>query len=329
MKRLWPVVILLAGAAAVLPFLPLRRIAWRMRAGDDFSAYPRSVVWFMSRQQSEGSWDEGPATLEGHPLGRPGQTGLALLTFLGQGYSHLSKDEYEWYVTGQSVRKGLRWLLNDQRPDGTFRSSAGALDHALATLALSEAYGMTNSNLFKSQARSALDALDESLRAGGLKDDATLHAWALMALWSGQISDLPASPEAWGRLRAFYDARESPADAREVVARIAMEKRKTHPRLAPAIDRLATRPPRWEQQDFAAWYWGTIATSQYDGPSGPAWRAWNDPLRNTLVRSRSSRGDWPGKTRGETLVRTALAELTLNNYYRRCSQSVPAPAGVK
>jgi hypothetical protein len=113
------------------------------------------------------------------------------------------------------------------------------------------------------------------------------------------------------------------------VARIAMEKRKTHPRLAPAIDRLATRPPRWEQQDFAAWYWGTIATSQYDGPSGPAWRAWNDPLRNTLVRSRSSRGDWPGKTRGETLVRTALAELTLNNYYRRCSQSVPAPAGVK
>ncbi len=318
MRRYWPVLLLLLPAAVALPFLPLRRIAWRVTSEERADSYSRSMVWLMNRQQTDGSWDEGPASLEGHPIQRPGSTGLALLTFLGHGYTHLSKDVYEWYDVGHCVRTALQWLMRDQLPDGTFRSSEGTLDHLLATMALSEAYGLTGSTLFKDQAQAAMNALVDKMRAGELGDDADLHAWAASALASGEASRLRMDSAAKDRIRAFYDARpvDRPGDAGEVLARIVLQKDTSHPRLAPAVARIAARTPRVEQQDFSSWYWGSFAVFQYDGPSGANWKAWSDPLKATLENSRSSRGDWPGRNRGETYVRTCQATLTLMVYYR-------------
>ena len=315
MKRFWPLVLLILPVAVLIPFLPLRRIAWRLTSGEE--GYPSWIVWFMSRQRPDGSWNEGPATLEGHPLNRPGTTGLALLTFLGARYSHLSKDQYEWHDVGPCVKSGLEWIMRDQLPDGTFQSSAGTLDHTLATLALSEAYGLTGSNRFKNEAQKATDALVEMVLSGQLKEDASLHAWAAGTIASAEIAGLQVKREAFERIRGFYDARvDQPADAGEIWTRIMFDKKKDHPRLAPGADRLVARPPRWDQQDYASWYWGSLALYQYDGPDGAAWKAWNDPLRTTLVNSHSSRGDWPGRNRGETFVQTCQASLTLMIYYR-------------
>ena len=316
MKRFWPALLLLIPLAVALPFLPLRRIAWRVTRGEQAAYAPRWIVWLMSHQRPDGAWDEGPAVMEGHPLGRPGTTGLALLTFLGAGYSQLSKDQYEWYEAGPAVRNALQFLIRDQLPDGSFRSSAGMLDHTLATIALSEAYGMTGSNLLQQEAQAAVDALQVRVRVGDLRDDSSLHAWAAMTLWSAENSGLRIKPETLDRIRAFYDARTGATDAGEIIARMAADKKKDHARIPPGIAALAARPARWEQQDFAGWYWTALALFQYDGPTGTAWKGWEPSLKPTLIQTQTSRGDWPGQSRGETFVRTCQATLTLMTYYR-------------
>jgi hypothetical protein len=242
-------------------------------------------------------------------------TGLALLTLLGHGYSFLSKDEHEWYKTGPAIRSAFQCLVRDQRPDGTFRGSSGPMDHALATFALSESYGMTGSNTFKTPAEAATDALSKSILLGELGEDPALHAWAAMALWSAEASGIASDPRARDRILSFYDARTGEADAGEVMVRIGFAKKRSHPRSAPAIARIAARGPCPESEDYAAWYWGTHAIYQHEGGSGPAWSGWGQSVRTAVVRGQSSRGDWPGRTRGETFVRTCLAARTLQVYY--------------
>jgi hypothetical protein len=273
--------------------------------------------WLLPKQAPEGTWGEGRATLEGHVIGKPGMTGLALLPMLGAGYSHLSKDVYDGFCVGDSVRKAIQWLMADQRPDGTFRSSLGTMDHILATHGLVEAYGLTGSNLFKDQAQKGIDALVALQGEGAFGEDRALHAWGAMALKSAEISGLSFHRYGYDRIRAFYDRRANvPADSGEMAARIFMDKNKGDPRLGPGADLLVRRTPDWDQQDFAYWHWGSLALFQYDGPSGPLWKAWNEPLKQTLVPTQHPRGCWPGKDPGQTLVQTTLAALTLEVYYR-------------
>ena len=67
-------------------------------------------------------------------------TGLALLAYLGAGYTHKEGK----YAT--TVGNGLDFLLAQQKPDGDLRGSSKAVGmycHAMATLALCEAYALS------------------------------------------------------------------------------------------------------------------------------------------------------------------------------------------
>ena len=71
-----------------------------------------------------------------------GATGLALLPMLGAGYIHTVKSKYQ-----DTVRRGIFWLVDHQQPDGNlFIGPAGMAfmySHAIATMALCEAYGLS------------------------------------------------------------------------------------------------------------------------------------------------------------------------------------------
>ncbi|HPP52144.1 MAG TPA: hypothetical protein PK777_04265, partial [Thermoguttaceae bacterium] len=83
-------------------------------------------------------------------------TGLALLAFLGAGYTHQEGP----YRT--QVQRGLEWLLANQKPDGDLWGYAqGSSDtwlysHGIAAIALCEAYGMTRDPALRQAAERAV-----------------------------------------------------------------------------------------------------------------------------------------------------------------------------
>ena len=67
-------------------------------------------------------------------------TGLSLLAYLGAGYTHVDGKYAE------TVGQGLEFLRRSQKPDGDLRGPSQAVGmycHAMATLALCEAYALT------------------------------------------------------------------------------------------------------------------------------------------------------------------------------------------
>lgn len=145
-----------------------------------------------------------------------GVTGLALLAFLGAGYSHLSKDIHEGICFGDVVRKGLQWLMARQEPDGFVGPHTGhkeMYNHAICALALAEAYGLTGSTLFKENAQKAIDYLVSAQNPGkGWRysarcgdNDSSVTGWAVMALKSAELSGLSFPGTAYAGCRAWLD----------------------------------------------------------------------------------------------------------------------------
>ena len=79
---------------------------------------------------------------EPEPRADTATTGLAILAFLASGHTHQSGLYHE------QVHRGLAFLLNSQVSNGSLGGQASTYArmycHAIATLALSEAYGMTH-----------------------------------------------------------------------------------------------------------------------------------------------------------------------------------------
>jgi prenyltransferase/squalene oxidase-like repeat protein len=135
--------------------------------------------WLVRHQNPDGSWGidalasvcqrEGPCvtpqeTYSSHY--NEGLTGLALLAFLGAGIGHDSKIELVDPVRGvrcelgDVVKRGLWWLKDRQKPDGSFSDGKPFLyNEALATLALCEAYGLSKNRFWRKPAQNAVDFL--------------------------------------------------------------------------------------------------------------------------------------------------------------------------
>jgi hypothetical protein len=140
------------------------RASRRERAVED------ALLWLAAHQSPSGGWEAAGfgAWCEGEPasegldgMGRAvhdvGVTGLALCAFLGAGYTNRGSHPF-----AKVVGKGLRALKLAQDAEGCFgpRSSPQHVyGHATAALAMVEAYGLTQSPLFKGSAQRALDFL--------------------------------------------------------------------------------------------------------------------------------------------------------------------------
>ena len=112
-------------------------------------AVTAALVWLANHQSSDGSWSlqNYNAALHGQNLHRhrqvpadAGATAMGLLPFLAAGQTHKSKGPYK-----EHILKGIEWLIRHQQPDGNLAKGAQQMmySHGLATIALSEAYGLT------------------------------------------------------------------------------------------------------------------------------------------------------------------------------------------
>lgn len=201
--------------------------------------------WLIRHQNEDGSWSVGGVGSHckgGKPCIAPpegevnnkydvGLTSLALLAFLGQGISVGSKIKIvdtamgKEHQAGTIVKNGVRWLMDHQREDGAFTEMEHVFvyNQALASMALSEAYGISRNRELKRPAQMGVDFLiasqkvdhqggrwgwryeskaevDAALAAGQIKEidypsivqdvDISHTCWAVMALKSARIVGL-------------------------------------------------------------------------------------------------------------------------------------------
>ncbi len=115
-------------------------------------AVAAALVWLANHQMPDGSWSlehfdqrcisgDKSCTGRGSQFADSGATAMGLLPFLAAGQTHKTKGLYKEHIT-----KGILWLLRNQQPDGCLANPNGnqaMYSHGLATIALSEAYGLS------------------------------------------------------------------------------------------------------------------------------------------------------------------------------------------
>jgi hypothetical protein len=177
------------------------------RGRPDRDAVEHALRWLAAHQSPDGGWEaEGFGRwCDGHLAAGPGPdgkgkaqydvgvSGLALLAFLGAGYTHRDPGPF-----GPVVAKGLRHLKSTQDAEGCFgaRSSGHFVyNHAIAALAMVEAYGMTGSAIYKGPAQKGLEFVAVSRNSYlawryGVKpveNDTSVTGWMMMALKSAKM----------------------------------------------------------------------------------------------------------------------------------------------
>lgn len=171
-----------------------------------------SLLWLARHQGKDGSWSvtgfsnlcEGEAKCMPHPGSDEldiGATGLALLAFLGAGYTHLSKDTYRGVCYGTVIKQAMQNLMTRQNRDGSFGDASATrfmLNSILAADALALEYALTASALVKDAAQKAVTFLLRSRISGSGwgyapgqgNADVITTGWAILALgnaWDGEL----------------------------------------------------------------------------------------------------------------------------------------------
>ncbi|HEU4395803.1 MAG TPA: prenyltransferase/squalene oxidase repeat-containing protein [Planctomycetota bacterium] len=188
----------------------------------------RGLEWLKAHQSPNGSWNSdgfeeacGDAKCggSGGPLYDVGVTGLATLAFLGYGETHKTP-RY-----GQVVRNAMKFLKNMQDAEGCFGARTSphfTYNHAIATLAMAEAYGLTQSPLFKSSAQNGVNFILQCRNPGlawryGVRpqdNDTSITGWMVMALKSAKSAGLDVPDEAFRGAVAWLDKVTDPETGR-------------------------------------------------------------------------------------------------------------------
>jgi hypothetical protein len=320
------------------------------------AAVKAALKWLADNQSADGHWD--PRTHEGgketNVLGRDRQsagsradtaiTGLALLSFLGSGYAHLDGPYHE------DVRRGLEYLMRTQAADGNLGGNAAMFEfmycHAMATCALSEAYGMTRDQRLREPLERAIGytLAAQDPKGGGWRyrpgdaGDTSQLGWQLMALKSAELAGIPVPEQTrQGIIRYLqsvsagqYGGRASYRPGEQTTRTMTAEAllcwqflglAREHPACNEAGDYLLSELPGEGTYNLYYWYYATFSMYQLQGVY---WQRWNEALRTTLVNLQVKEGPLAGSWNtndlwgghGGRVYTTALAALTLEVYYR-------------
>ncbi len=242
-------------------------------------------------------------------------TGLAVLAFLGGGYSHLSKDVYDDLCFGAVVKKGLQRLLARQDAEGWFdRKDAAA--NAVAALAMSEAYGLTGSMLFKEEAQRGVTAVARDRKADG-----RAMAWKVRVLISARDSGLEGDHA--GQAASLVDELKESRSILALTARARVRLAFLKQADPEAVEAIAAASPRELDPELRFFVAATLHS--FDGPSGPSWNRWEPRFKDSLLPlpprgvASCERGSREGEGFRGRLRATALNELALHVYYRYCT----------
>jgi hypothetical protein len=163
-----------------------------------------ALDWLATAQERDGRWSCRNWGGSGdHDVG---MTGLALLAYLGRGYSHMRGP----YKT--TILRGLNWLAANQKSSGSFGWTT-FYEQGIAAMAVAEAYGMTRVPRLGRMAQAAINYIvAEQPEHGGFRykgattendGDTSVTGWQIMAIKSALMADLKVPDQAVERCRVF------------------------------------------------------------------------------------------------------------------------------
>jgi hypothetical protein len=291
---------------------------------------------FLARQQlPDGSWSlQG---INGEPAALvtdTGATALALLAFQGAGYNHR---EHKY---ANVVRGGVDYLLKNQKEDGDLflpqdeqsNQAVWMYSHALATLAMCEAYGMTQDPGLREPAQRAMDfcIAAQHPERGGWRylpqygSDTSVTGWMMMALKSGDLAGLETPRATYDKIRRWLDTAQQSDDQRDqyrynpyapdtptqrhgrvtsktmtsvgLLMRLYLGWDQQNPNMISGAQYLAENLPefgRTTAPERDTYYW-YYATQVMYHMGGDYWQAWNGRLHPLLVESQVKQGPLAG-----------------------------------
>lgn len=317
--------------------------------------------WLARHQRDDGSW-----SLNFHSRcvgdGCPPQesletdtaaTGLALLPLLGAGHVHTAKSRYQ-----DAVRRGIEWLVAHQQPTGDLFVGGGSntylYSHAIATMALCEAYGVSKDAKLKEPAQRAIDFIIacQNTETGGWRyfpgqpGDTSVFGWQMFALRSARLAGLRVPKNVLLGCKAYLDA--AAADNRRVtysylpgrsvsavmtaealLSRQYLGWPRDYPPLVKGASLVAQDLAESDDRNIYYWYY---ATQLLHNMQNKDWQRWNVTVREGLIKMQvggigCDRGSWDpfnpvpdrwatGFHAGGRLYLTSLSLLTLEVYYR-------------
>ncbi len=328
------------------------------------SAVELGLAWLAAHQWPDGGWRfnleanprcGGECRDSGFVESTTASTGLALLCFLGAGYTQHEGPYQEvvsqglYYLVDRMVitsRGGdLRDLtMLDQLGEGSprIRKSGDMYSHGIATLALCEGYALTRDEDLAQPAQLAIDFIVYAQhKNGGWRyepkepGDTTVSGWQVAALKSGLLGGLNIPRDVWYRAEDFFNSVEddrgatygyqTPSTNRRSTSAVGLLCRmmlgwpKDHFPLRRGLVRIAEENPVQNNM-----YFNYYATQALHHIGGSGWKRWNLRMREHLVETQATvgheRGSWYFKEawsdRGGRLYTTTLSILTLEVYYR-------------
>ena len=309
-------------------------------------AVENALRWIVAHQDRyDGGWRFqqkcGQCKNDGECKSRSAATGLALMALLGAGYTH-REGPYQ-----ESVDSGLKYLVSHQKhtPEygGSFiDDSSGMYVHAIATIAMAEAFTMTEDPQLKEplvEAHRYIVAAQN--RQGGWRynpgsaGDVLVTGWQVIALKSLERAGIETPQSVYDRVSVFLKSCEKSGGGYRYIPQ--ESKIRPSPTAASLLSQMYLGVQRYDydlehgcdylldqgvsKTDIYFDFKATMALHHFQHES---WDEWNKEMRDYLVSSQETAGHQAGSWHfpdkhgnvGGRLYTTAMAAMTLEVYYR-------------
>jgi hypothetical protein len=305
-------------------------------------AVARGLMWLVRQQSADGRFRLDGMFKDPGAANDTAGTGLGLLPFLGAGKTHKpSKDN----AYDKTVERALRFLMSRQDPKRG-ELGGGMYGHGIATIALSEAYGLSQDPALRLAAQRAVYYIVAAQHENGgwrytpgQAGDLSVTGWQVMALKSAQMAGLTVPGTTLKKAERFLDSVAAtndgygyvdmnPTPTMSAVGLLCRQFMQgwgpQNLRLIKGINANIKPTPPGTRKDAYYHYYATQVMFHF---GGNAWKEWNGMMRELLITAQekdrdnpnfgswSSLGDTHSSAGGRLMV-TSLNLLTLEVYYR-------------
>ncbi|MAR13749.1 MAG: hypothetical protein CL681_27720 [Blastopirellula sp.] len=178
-------------------------------------AIERGLKFLAGIQRTDGRWTLANVGEDVALRSDTAATGLCLLAFQGAGYNH-RQFKYQ-----EPLLRAVNFLVKNQQESGDLfvteddisNQAVRLYSHGIATIALCEAYGMTQDPDLREPAQRAIDfivAAQHETRGGwrytpGVSSDTSVTGWMMMALKSGDLAGLKVPETTYQKIDNWLD----------------------------------------------------------------------------------------------------------------------------
>ena len=312
-------------AAGSAPLTEIK-VVQRVTVGVD-----KALDYMASKQRPDGGWHDNNAV-----------NGLALLAYMGRCHTP-GRGPYR-----DVLERGKRFILASAKPNG-YVSFDRMYQHALATLALAELYGMDPDPQLEETLRKAVDLIIKSQSpSGGWRyqprpgdQDLSVTVMQVVALRAANNAEVPVPRETIEKAIAYvrscvhakggfsYQAGQGPNPQMSAAGVLSLQLLGEYddPAVRPALEYLAEMPVQWSKgQVQYFYYFHYYAIQAHYQAGGKYWNDWHPRIRELLLEKQNPDGSWdvpPGtaeanvnqiKVGNNKIYWTAMASLVLEIY---------------